>query len=82
MSYSECFLSSGDSRETSPELMEAIYFVAGSDNKRAADMWAHGITDGELVSIVERVTHNGLHETTDFCWGELGSDWASLISES
>ena len=79
---SECFLSSGDSRETSPELMEAIYFVAGCDNKRAADMWAHGVTDGELVSIVERVTHNGLHDTTEFFWGGLGSDWASIIDKS
>ena len=82
MNYSECFLSSGDSRETSPELMEAIYFVSGCDNKRAADIWEHGVTDGELVSIVERVTHNGLREPTDFVWGAMGSNWASLISES
>ena len=79
---SECFLSSGDSRETSPELMDAIYCVAGRDDTRAVDMWENGVTDCELAAIIERVTHNGLFETADFCWGEMGNDWASLISEN
>jgi len=82
MNYCEGFLASGDSRETSAELIEAIYCVAGRDDKRAVDMWENGVTDGELAAIIERVTRNGLHEASDFCWGELGSDWASLISES
>lgn len=72
------FLESAAARETSPELMEAIHFVAGGDDARAVDMWAHGVTGGELASIVERVTKNGLHEPTDFVWGAMGSDWALL----
>jgi hypothetical protein len=82
VSESESFLSSGHARETSPELMEAIYCVAGRDDTRAVDMWENGVTDDELATIIKRVTHNGLHDTTEFCWGELGNDWASLISES
>ena len=70
------FLESAAARETSPELMEAIRFVAGGDDARAAHMWANGITGDELVSIIERVTHNGLHEPTDFVWGAMGSHWA------
>lgn len=74
------FLNTADGRETSPELMEAILFAAGGDETAAEAIWADGPNDAELVCIVERVTKNGLHETTDFCWGAEGSNWADAFS--
>lgn len=74
------FLSTAASRETSPELMEAILFAAGGDEAAAEEIWTDGPNDAELVCIVERVTKNGLRETTDFCWGAEGSNWASAFS--
>ncbi|RMF00505.1 MAG: hypothetical protein D6773_11380 [Alphaproteobacteria bacterium] len=57
------FLDSAESRETSTELMRAILDVAGGD--------------AELTAIVEIVTNNGTHDTTEFCWGAAGTNWAS-----
>lgn len=73
------FLASAASRETSPELMAAIYFAAGHDEAAADAIWADGPTDAELVCIIERVTKNGLYETTEFCWGANGTRWASAV---
>jgi len=70
------FIETADSRETSHELMEAILFAAGGDAERAEHIWENGANDAELVCIVERVTKNGLHETTDFVWGAAGANWA------
>lgn len=70
------FLESAAARETSPELMEAIHFVAGRDDARAEAIWEDGGTPGELASIVERVTRNGLHDAAEFCWGDAGEWWA------
>jgi hypothetical protein len=28
----------------------------------------------------EHVTNNGLHDTTDFCWGAAGSDWYAALT--
>ena len=71
------FLDSSDSRETSEELIKAILFAAGNDSVIALSIWENGPTDAELVCIVERVTNNGVLETTDFVWGANGIYWAS-----
>jgi len=70
------FIDSAASRETSSELMEAILFAAGGDEARAEAIWENGANDAEMVCIVERVTRNGLFETTDFVWGAAGPNWA------
>jgi hypothetical protein len=70
------FLATASSRETSPELMEAILFAAGGNEEIAESIWTHGPNSAELVCIVERVTKNGLHKTTDFNWGAAGGNWA------
>lgn len=69
------FIDSAASRETSVELMEAILFAAGGSEEKALAIWENGPTDSELVCIVERVTKNGMHETTDFFWGSAGDSW-------
>ncbi|MFT0137264.1 YccJ family protein [Alcanivoracaceae bacterium MT1] len=71
------FIESAASRETSVELMEAILEVAGGDEAIAEQIWEDGARDEELVAIIEIVTKNGVHETTDFCWGAAGTDWAA-----
>jgi len=69
------FTATADSRETDVELMDAIYKVAESDNADPVQVWEDP-TDAQLVAITEVVTKNGMIETTDFCWGAAGSNWA------
>lgn len=72
------FIGSADSRETSPEIMAAIIHVAGGDEEEADRIWTEPTPD-ELVSIWERVTKNGLRDSSEFVWGGSGSDWGAEI---
>ena len=69
------FIDTASSRETSVEIMEAILAVAGSETE-AARVW-DAPTYPEALAIWERVTSNGLRDSTDYCWGAAGSDWAA-----
>jgi hypothetical protein len=71
------FIESANSRETSAELMEAILYVAGSEGA-AVRVWEEP-TEAEALAIWERVTKNGLLDSTDFCWGVAGSGWAKAL---
>lgn len=71
------FLSTAASRETSPELMEAILAVAGNES-RAVRVWEDP-TEAEALAIWERVTKNGLLDSGEFTWGASGSDWAKAL---
>jgi hypothetical protein len=64
------FIASGASRETSPEIMEAIAFFA-RNGKEADEFW-NGDFDGrvDLLSFWENATGNGSREDTDLIWGE------------
>lgn len=73
------FIESADSRETSVELMQAILQVAGGDEAKAEGIWEDGPDSTELVAIIEIVTKNGQHETTEFCWGAAGDNWANEL---
>ena len=75
------FIQTADSRETSPELMDAIYQVAGESEAKAEDIWENGPNGGELVAIIEIVTNNGMHETTEFVWGSMGENWANELDQ-
>lgn len=72
------FTETSDSRETSTEIMEAILYVAGGNETEAVRVW-EAPTEAEMIAIWERVTNNGLHDETQFCWGAAGSRWASGI---
>jgi len=69
------FISTADSRETSPEIMEAILAVAGSQSA-AGRVWEEP-TYEETLAVWERVTKNGMHDSTEYCWGASGSKWAA-----
>jgi hypothetical protein len=69
------FVETAQSRETSPELMDAIFHVANEDEAVAERIWRDGPTSAEQVAIIEIVTRNGMYETTDFYWGDEGNDW-------
>jgi len=69
------FIESAESRETSPELMAAILYVAGNNDDEAVRVWKEPAPH-ELLAVWERVTKNGLIESTEFCWGASGSNWA------
>ena len=72
------FIDTADSRETSPELMDAILFVADGNESEAVRIWEEPTAE-EAVSIWERVTKNGLVPLTEFCWGASGSKWAATL---
>lgn len=75
------FTESAASRETSPELMDAILEVGG-DEAQAVRIWEDGPTHAELDALIEIVTKNGMYETTDFVWGEAGEHWESVFAEA
>jgi len=76
----EQFINSSNSRQTSPEILEAI--VRQSDSARnPADIWDDP-TYPEALAIWEIVTDNGLRDSTDYLWGEAGDAWAKTLGLS
>lgn len=74
------FIASGDSRETSREIMEAIAFFARNVDE-AERLW-NGDGLGEIANptdIWEHVTRNGLRDAAGYVWGAAGSNWAVEI---
>ena len=78
----EEFVATADSRETSPEIMEAIAFFA-RDAGEAVALW-EGDGFGTVChpsDMWEHVTKNGLLEAGSFRWGASGSAWWDAIKE-
>lgn len=73
----EQFIATANSRETSPEVMEAIAVLA-RDESEAARIWEEP-TEAEALAIWERVTKNGLLASSDFVWGAAGAGWAGQL---
>lgn len=74
------FIASGDSRETSSEIMEAIAFFA-RNTEEAEALW-NGDGLGQIANpsdIWEHVTGNGLRDASDYVWGAAGANWAAQI---
>ena len=74
----EAFLLEAESRETSPEILEACWWAANGDYPKAVRVW-EAPTDDESLEIWSRVTNNGLRCASDYCWGAAGSHWASQL---
>ncbi len=76
-SWTQAFLASADSRETSIEIMRAI--AAFSRNANDAEIiWQDGIGNWDASSakaFVNAVTGNGAYDPTDFHWGAAGGNW-------
>jgi hypothetical protein len=71
----ERFVKTAASRETSPEIMEAIAYFA-RDLREAESLW-NGDGLGVLAwDIWERVTGNGKRWEGDYVWGAAGDQWA------
>jgi hypothetical protein len=75
------FIASGDSRETSPEIMQAIAFFA----RNAAEAEALWNGDGfgvvcHPIDLWEHVTKNGMRDPSEFCWGSAGTHWWDSLS--
>ncbi len=70
------FIATGDSRETSPEIMQAIAFFAR--NTQEAEMLWNGDGFGVIChpsDLWENVTGNGQRQPDEFCWGTAGTQW-------
>lgn len=74
------FIASGNARETSREIMEAIAFFARNSDE-AESLWAapQAGTIASPSDIWEHVTRNGLRNASDYVWGAAGTNWASHI---
>lgn len=72
------FLRSGASRETSQEIIDAIWIVAGEKEQEAERVWEDP-TEAEAIAIWERVTGNGRRDASEFCWGKAASRWADEL---
>jgi hypothetical protein len=75
------FIATADSRETSPEIMQAIAFFA-RDISEADDLW-NGDGFGRICNLShlwEHVTNNGRLDPSEFCWGAAGHQWWPQIS--
>ena len=72
------FILTGDSRETSPETMEAIAFFA-HNLQEAEDLW-NGDFRGraDFLAIWEHATNNGACDV-DLSWGGDGGAWATMF---
>jgi hypothetical protein len=79
-SAGQAFVASAGARQTSPEIMEAIAFLARDEAEAVATWEGGGITPVvDPNDLWERVTKNGLRDAADFTWGAAGSDWWSAI---
>lgn len=75
----QAFIASGNSRETSAAVMEAIVFFA-RDAAEAEAIWtgdAIGVAC-TMLDIWEHATHNGSREV-DLCWGAAGEQWLNEL---
>lgn len=74
------FIASGDSRETSKAIMEAIAFFA-RDIDEAELIWQDGSIPDKvnLIDIWEHVTSNGRKDPSDYVWGASGTKWAMRL---
>jgi len=71
------FIATAAARETSPEIMEAIAFLARNEAE-AVQLWEIGYSPaGDVADVQEIVTKNGRLDAEDFCWGAAGSRWAA-----
>ena len=69
------FVASGDSRETSTRIMEAIAFFARNEAEAVA-VWEGDFGNVcTLADIWENATSNGRIDATDLCWGAAGIAW-------
>ncbi len=77
----ENFIATAQSRETSPELMEAIAFFARNEAE-AVDLWGGDGIDvvASLVDLWEHVTNNGREDDTHIMWG--GRSLAEIMEET
>ena len=72
------FIASAAARETSPEIMEAILYVAGQSEPLAERVWEDP-DQVEGLAIWERVTGNGLRAATEYTGGASGTQWAETL---
>jgi len=71
------FIATGDSRETSPEIMRAIVFFA-RDLDEAILLWENGPENTSICTLSdfwEHVTGNGQRDASDYYWGASGNHW-------
>jgi hypothetical protein len=72
------FLQSAASRETSPEIIAAIWDIAGGNEDFADRVWEDP-TYAEIWAVWDIVTDDGARDSTAFVWGASGAEWAEML---
>ena len=72
------FIESGTSRETSQEIIDAIWSISDKTDADASRVWTEPDPD-ELLAIWEIVTGNGLRSAADYTWGASGYQWGESV---
>lgn len=77
----ESFIATAQSRESSPELMEAIAFFARNEAE-AVDLWEGNGIDviASMADLWEHATNNGREDDTQIMWG--GRTLAEIMEEN
>ena len=73
------FIATANSRNTSPEIMEAIAFLARNAAEAEAIWEGDRLGESELLAIWEHATGNGFRDASALFWGAAGNDWAQHI---
>lgn len=71
------FIGTADSRETSPQIMEAIASHS-ANTAEAVTIWENGIDNWDSsaqLNFLERATGNGRVPARALMWGAAGSNW-------
>jgi len=71
------FLKSADSRETSQEIIDAIWKIAGGDEKLAVKIWNEP-TESQHIDVLDMIKED--HEPDELFWGEHGSRWQHMYA--
>ena len=71
------FLNSADKRETSQEIIDAIWKLAGGDEKLAEKIWS-APSEPQQVDILDMIKEIG--EPEDFVWGDHGDQWQHMFA--
>lgn len=76
------FIDSAASRETSPQIMQAIVFFARNEQEAQAIWEGDGLgTHFHASDFWEAATNNGAIDAEDLYWGASGSRWWAQMQE-
>lgn len=72
------FIESAAEKNTSVEILEAILHISKNYEDVAELCWETGLIKALMNIVIKMVTQDGKLDTTEFHWGNAGTEWATL----